>query len=146
MNRYTHILTNMGQALETPFLLAVRLIWGWSFLTTGLSKLQNISSVAEYFGSLGIPFPTIQATMVGSIEMVAGTLLLVGFCSRFASLALICTMMGALYFAHYDAISHAYEDIEKLFIQTPFSFIFASLVIFVFGPGKASIDYMIEKN
>lgn len=140
MKQFYQYLVKTGHFLESPFLLLVRLIWGWAFFMTGFSKLQNVHEIAGYFGTLGIPFPVAQAIVVGFIEMVGGILLMIGFASRLAALALICVMVGALYFAHYDVLANAYDDFQKIFSLSPFSFLFASLVIFIFGPGKFSLS------
>jgi putative oxidoreductase len=47
--------------LQSPLLLAIRMYWGWQFYQTGLGKLQNIPKVVDFFTSLGIPFPTLNA-------------------------------------------------------------------------------------
>jgi len=36
-------------AIQAPFLLFVRLYWGWAFIQSGLGKLGNIEKVAAWF-------------------------------------------------------------------------------------------------
>ena len=39
--------------LRSPFLLAVRLYWGWQLIESGWGKLHNLSKIAGFFASLG---------------------------------------------------------------------------------------------
>lgn len=146
MNRFYRITSTIGKSLESPFLLLIRLVWGWAFFMTGLGKLQDIQSVAGFFSNLGLPFPSTQAFIVGLVEMLGGLLLIFGLFSRIASLALICVMIAALYFVNYDVVSNFFNDIQKIFVLQPFSFLFACLVIFIFGAGKFSLDYLFERK
>src|ERR1700744_705982 len=57
---YTSFCT-AGTSLQAPFLLAVRLYWGWQFAQTGWGKLHNLARITEFFRSLGIPFPAFNA-------------------------------------------------------------------------------------
>ncbi|MGA8658398.1 MAG: DoxX family membrane protein, partial [Chthoniobacterales bacterium] len=44
-------------SLQSPFLLAVRVYWGWQLSQNGWGKLHNLQHVTEFFGSLGLPAP-----------------------------------------------------------------------------------------
>ena len=48
-------------AMQSPFLLVLRLYFFWQLFLTGKGKLANIGKVAEFFTSLGIPLPTLNA-------------------------------------------------------------------------------------
>jgi len=50
--------------LQSPFLLAVRLYWGWQFAQTGWGKLHNIAKITAFFVSLNIPFPAFNAHFI----------------------------------------------------------------------------------
>ena len=43
--RYYRLLVRLSSSLQSPFLLAVRLYWGWQFLQTGWGKLNDIGKV-----------------------------------------------------------------------------------------------------
>src|SRR5690606_29750078 len=76
--------------------LVARLVLGWVFIGSGSGKLQNLERVTGFFGSVGIPAPGFMAPFVGTVELVAGILLLVGLGARLASIPLIVTMIVAL--------------------------------------------------
>ncbi len=49
--------SRLSAPLQNVLLLAFRLYWGVQLAQTGLGKLRNLPRTAEFFGSLGIPFP-----------------------------------------------------------------------------------------
>src|SRR6185312_13942311 len=65
--------------LQSPFLLAVRVYWGWQFAQTGWGKLQHLEKVTGFFTSLAIPEPAASAVFVSWLEFVGGICLALGF-------------------------------------------------------------------
>ena len=129
--------------LQSPLLLAVRLYWGWQFFQTGLGKLTNIPKVIDFFTSLGIPFPTVNAYFVGSLECVGGALLFLGLGSRIITLPLTFNMLVAYITADREALFSFFSDPGKFYAADPYTFLFAALLILIFGPGKISLDTAI---
>ena len=74
--------------LECVVRLIVRIAVGIEFFGSGLGKLGKLSGLAQYFRSLGIPAPEIQAPLVASTELVCGALIVVGLLTRPAALML----------------------------------------------------------
>ena len=126
--------------LQSPLLLAVRLYWGWQFFQTGLGKLMHVPKVVGFFTSLGIPFPTFNAYFVSSLEFVGGALLFVGLGSRIIALPLTIDMLVAYIAADREALFSIFSDPAKFYASDAYTFLFASLLILIFGPGKISID------
>lgn len=143
---FYQLIIDVGSNLQSVFLLAIRLFWGGSFFMTGMGKLQDISAIAEYFSSLGIPFPIFSAYAASFVECVGGACLFLGFGARLASLGLMVVMLVALATADRDALLGAYNDPQKLLTRLPFTYLFTSVIVFIFGPGKISVDYLIEKR
>ncbi len=133
-------LTTFGQALQPVLLLALRLWWGWSFFLTGKGKLLNLSRTADYFGSLHIPAPMLNAAVAGSVECIGGLMLMAGLFSRIVSVPLIFTLLVAYATAEREALSAIFSDPDKFTGATPFLFLLAVLIVFAFGPGKISLD------
>jgi putative oxidoreductase len=129
--------------LQSPLLLAVRLYWGWQFFTTGLGKLRNIDKIVGFFTDLGIPFPSFNAHMVGTLECVGGALLFLGLGSRIIALPLTINMLVAYITADREALLSFFSEPGKFYAADPYTFFFASLLILVFGPGKFSLDSAI---
>jgi putative oxidoreductase len=139
-------LVTAGHILRTPVLLIIRLYWGWQFFLTGKGKLLHLDKTANFFASLHIPAPKLNALMAASTECTCGLLLLVGLFSRFASLALIGVMCVALYTADNDAVRAIFSDPDKFLGADPFLFLYAAVVVFCFGPGKIALDKLICKD
>lgn len=134
-----------GSAFQSPFLLAIRLFWGWQFFVTGKGKLMDMPRVVDFFTSIHIPFPLANAYLAGSAECFGGLLLLAGLGARLAAIPLIFTMIIAYLTAHREAVITIFSDPDTFLEQHPFLFLLASLIILIFGPGKFSIDALIKK-
>jgi len=131
--------------LRSPFLLFVRLYWGWQFAQTGWGKLHNLSHVKEFFGSLGIPAPGIMAPFVSCLEFFGGILLIVGLGTRLIGLVLAGNMLVAYITSDVMALKSIFSDPGKFYVADPFTFLFASLIAFIFGAGLFSLDAVIDK-
>src|SRR6266849_8118562 len=126
--------------LQSPLLLAVRLYWGWQFFQTGLGKLMHMPKVVEFFTSLGIPFPALNAYFVSSLECIGGALLFLSLGSRVIALPLTIDMLVAYITADREALFSIFADPGKFGAADPYTFFFAALFVLIFGPGKISID------
>ncbi len=127
-------------------LLGMRLYWGWQFFLTGQGKLMNIDRTAEFFGSIGIPFPLANAYAAGTVECVGGLLLVAGFCSRIAAIPLIATMVVAYGTAHRDVVETIVSNPDGFVTAAPFLFLLTSLIVLLFGPGPLSIDGLLART
>lgn len=135
--------------LQSPFLLLfVRLYWGWEFAEDGWGKLHNLGRVTDYFASLNLPMPGPTALFVSVVELVGGVLLVLGLLSRLTGLVLTVNMLVAFLSVEGDrqALLSVFTDPDKFSAATPYGFLFASLVILIFGPGKLSLDTLLERR
>ena len=135
----------IGNALRSPLLLIIRLYWGWEFFLTGKGKLIDLSKPTQYFESLGIPFPHFSALLDGCTELIGGLLLLVGLASRIISIPLMILLVTAYFTADSDAVRAIFSDPDKFLGAAEFQFLFAVVIIFVFGPGLFSVDELLRK-
>jgi putative oxidoreductase len=136
---------NAAAHLQSPLLLGVRLYWGWHFFLTGRGKLMNPAKVAEFFQSLHIPFPALNVWLAGGTECFGGLLLLAGLGSRIVSLPLIFVTVIAYLTAEIETVKHIFSDPDKFVSADPFLFMFAAILVLVFGPGVFSCDWLIAK-
>jgi len=130
---------------RSPLLLVVRLYWGWQFMQNGWGKLHHLSGIASFFASLNIPFPAFNAALVSGMEFVGGLLLIFGLLSRVAGLALAFDMMVAYFTAEQEALRSFFSDPGKFYAADPYTFLFASLMILIFGAGLFSLDELIDR-
>ncbi len=137
-------LINFGEWLQSPFLLVVRLFWGYLFLQAGLKKLYDIAGTTNFINELGIPFPELNAHLLIWTEIIGGAFFILGFLSRLISLPLIFAMIVAFVTAHFEPIKAFLDSPSGILKESPFTYLIASLIILIFGPGKFSIDYIFE--
>jgi putative oxidoreductase len=132
--------------LQSPFLLAVRLYWGWQFAQTGWGKLHNIAKITDFFTSLNIPFPSFSVHLVAGLEFVGGILLILGLGSRAIGLLLSINMLVAYATADREALFAIFSDPGKFYVADPYTFLFASAMVLVFGAGLFSLDTLLAKR
>ena len=131
--------------LQCPFLLFVRVYWGWQFWQSGWGKLQDISKPIGFFTELGIPFPVFNAWFVSLLECIGGILLILGLASRLISIPLVIDMAVAYIAADREALKAIFSEPDKFYAAAPFTFLAASLIVLLFGPGAVSLDYLIAR-
>jgi len=146
IDRVYAIFLRAANSLQSPFLLAIRLYWGWQFWQTGWGKLSNISRPIEYFTSLGIPAPAFTAHFIGLLEAGGGILLMLGLASRLIALPLVVDMIMAYVIADRDALHAIFSKQDDFYKADPFTFLFASLIILIFGPGWFSLDTIVKSQ
>jgi putative oxidoreductase len=132
--------------LQSPLLLVLRVFIGWQFFGTGKGKLLHLGDTAEFFASLHIPFPTLNAALAGATECFGGLLLLVGLLSRLTAIPLIATMVVAYLTADLEAVQNIFADPDKFTGATPFLFLLVSLIVLAFGPGAWSVDHWLKRK
>jgi putative oxidoreductase len=130
--------------LRSPFLLAVRLYWGWQLIQSGWGKLHNLEKVTEFFTSLNLPMPGQMAVFISCVEFFGGILLALGLLSRLTALVLTVNMVMAYVIADREALHSIFSDPDKFYAAAPYTFLIASLIILFFGPGKLSLDTVLE--
>ena len=75
----------------------VRILVGAVFLSEGVQKFLFPAALGVgRFAKIGIPFPSFSAPFVGTVEIVAGALLLVGLFTRVAASALLVDIAVAI--------------------------------------------------
>jgi putative oxidoreductase len=119
-----------------------RLTLGWLFLQSGWGKLHNLPKVIEYFTSLGVPAPQIQAPFAAFMEFTCGALLLAGLITRLASLPLIGIMTIAILTANRGDI----HELSDLFGMAEYLNIALLLWLVAYGAGPISLDRVFAKR
>jgi putative oxidoreductase len=137
------LMVRIANSFQSPFLLLIRVYWGWLFLQSGIGKFGHIDKVVSFFTDLGIPAPTSNAYFNASLETVGGILLIVGLASRLISVPLLINMIVAYIIADREAVTSFFSESGKFFAADPFPFLLVSLLILIFGPGKFSVDTLI---
>lgn len=84
-----------SQAPQSTIL--IRLLVGAVFLSEGIQKFLFPATLGVgRFAKIGIPAPHFMAPFVGTIEILCGTLLILGLLTRFSSLPLLIVIAVAI--------------------------------------------------
>ena len=126
--------------IKSPFVLFVRLYWGWQLIQSGWGKLHNLQNVTEFFTSLNLPAPHATAIFISGLEFFGGILLGIGLFSRLIALMMTVNLIVAYIVADNEALHAIFRDPDKFMAAAPFTFLMASLIILIFGPGLFCLD------
>ena len=146
MTKAHALLAKCAGMLQSPLLLVMRLWWGWSFFQAGKGKLMDHAGTADFFQTLGIPLPGLNAWVASSVECVGGLFLLAGFASRLISIPLSITMIVAYLTADNEALKSIFSDTDKFTSAAPFLFLLTSVLVLAFGPGAFSVDRLLARK
>jgi putative oxidoreductase len=139
------LLVTVADFLQAPLLLAFRVYFFWQLFLTGQGKLSNIGKIIDYFTSLGIPAPAINAYFVSGLECFGGILLIVGLASRPIALLVAISMCVAYATTEQEALATIFSNSDNFVKAAPFPFLLTSLIVFAFGPGLLSIDALLNR-
>jgi len=136
--------SHLSEYLQSLSLLFARVLVAYGFYEPAMMKWNDIHAVAEWFGSMGIPFPILNAYMAASTEVAGVVLLTLGLFTRIISLPLIVIMIVAIVTVHID---NGFSAGNNGF-EIPLYYMSFLLIFFSHGAGKFSLDRLIfgEKN
>ena len=119
LERFYGFFVTIGSNLQSLLLLYMRLTWGHQLFLNG----------------------------IGALEACLGLCLFVGFASRIAAIPVIIGMLMALGVIHPELLDNLkfVTDPHSLVAQRPYPFLITALMVFVFGPGRISIDAWIKR-
>lgn len=146
LTRLHDALTTAGGWFSPVLLLFIRLYWGWQYHVTGQGKLSHLSQPTQFFESLHIPAPHLNAIVVSVTECFGGLLLMAGLGTRFLVPIFIVEMLVAFITADRASFLAIFSDPDKFTGAAPFLFLASFLVLFAFGPGVLSVDALIFKR
>jgi putative oxidoreductase len=136
---------NMISYLQSPFLLFVRLYWGGQLIQSGWGKLHHLANVTDFFTSLGLPLPAQTALAISCLEFFGGIFLAIGLLSRLTALAMTINLIVAYITADREALFSIFSDPDKFYAAAPYTFLVASVIILLFGPGLFALDTLVDR-
>ena len=144
--RWYEIVVLSANFLRSPLLLFLRVYFFWQLCLTGIGKLSNIGKISEYFTSLGIPLPTLNAYLAGATETFCSLFLILGLASRLAAIPVLFTMIVAYLTADQEAVAGMLSNSDKFVKADPFPFLLIALIVLAFGPGQLSVDALFKQK
>lgn len=154
---------NLRDLIDTTALrsvILIRLVVGWVFLSEGIQKfLFPAENGAGRFARIGIPSPDVMGPFVGVVEIVCGTLILIGFLTRLASIPLIIDMLVAILstkipillghgFWGFSLRNLPYYGFWGMFheARTDFAMLLSSIFLLIVGGGLWSLDARLSSD
>jgi putative oxidoreductase len=125
--------------LQSVFALAIRLYLARVFITSALTKLRDWNiTVALFENEYRVPVlsPAAAAFLGTAAELGLPLLLLAGFGTRFAALALFAFNVVAVV---------SYPDLSDAGLKDHVLWGALMLVLAVYGPGKLSVDRLLSR-
>ena len=134
--------SRLSEYLKSLALLLARLVLAYGFYEPAMMKWSDISAVAQWFGSIGIPLPTLNAYMAATTEITGVVLLTLGLFIRAISIPLMVVMIVAITTVHlHNGFNAGNNGFEIPLYYMLFLFIFLS-----HGAGKFSLDNLIFRD
>jgi len=130
--------TNILQNFQSISLLLARLAVAYGFYDPAIKKWQDIDAIASWFGSMGIPLPTLNAYMAATTELLGVVLLTLGLFTRLISVPLMVVMVVAIMTVH---LAHGFAAGDNGF-EIPLYYMLFLFIFMSHGAGKFSLDYL----
>lgn len=134
------------KAIENTANLIGRFLMASLFLPAGVTKLISFDGTIAYFGSLGLPMPSIVAIAVIFIEILGGIALIVGYKVKLSAIILALFTLGASLIGHaYWAVPADQAFVAKLLFYKNIAVVGGLLILTSVGAGRLSMDQVKEK-
>ncbi len=121
--------------------LLIRILVGWVFVSEGIQKFLSPTQLGVgRFEKIGIPWPHFMAPFVGSVEIVCGTLLLLGLFTRLATIPLLGVIVVAIVTTKIPMIAKNGMWSMLHEARTDFSMLLGLVFLLITGAGTSSLD------
>ncbi len=142
-NSYSGFFSSMlnNNSIMGPLLFLGRVFGAVIFLVFGNNKVIHNAQMQAYMVNHNARVPTLLIFPALALQLLGGTMLMLGYKTRYVALALAgFTIIAASLF-------HIQWDIQGEFIQflTDYTLTGALLFVFVYGPGPLSVDARLER-
>ena len=119
----------------------IRILVGWVFVSEGIQKFVFPAQLGVgRFEKIGIPSPHFMAPFVGTVEIVCGTLLLVGLFTRLAAVPLLAVILVAIATTKIPMIAKSGMWSMLHEARTDFSMVLGLVFLLITGAGSWSAD------
>ncbi len=125
---------------EDVGILVARILMPILFIVAGWGKITGYEGTQQYMQAMGVPGALLPLTIL--LEFGGGLAILFGFLTRTTALfTAVFTLMTALLFHTNFA-----EGMNSLMFMKNMTIAGGYLLLFLTGPGKFSIDRVLNKN
>ncbi|MCC7039124.1 MAG: DoxX family protein [Burkholderiales bacterium] len=121
--------------------LVGRILIAILFIPAGWGKITGFAGTAGYIASKGLPLPSVATVLAILIELGGGLLLVVGYKTRWAALALLVFVLAtALVFHPFWNAPADQAMATSINFWKNVAIMGGVLYVWAFGPGRIAID------
>ena len=132
---------NIEKLKDIPLLL-IRLVLAYGFYVPAKMKWSDIKSITDWFKTLHVPAPALNAYMAATTEAAGVVLLVLGLGTRIISIPLTVVMLVAIKTVHWN---NGFDAGENGF-EIPLYYLIMLLQLLIYGPGRISLDNLIGRK
>ncbi|MBC7434711.1 MAG: DoxX family protein [Bdellovibrionales bacterium] len=126
---------------QDPLALIGRVLIAMLFIPGGIGKLMGFAGTVGYIASKGVPLPEVCAAIAVIVELGLGVLLLVGFQTRWAALAIaLFTLVITFIFHAYWGVPPEQVMAQKMNFFKNMAIVGGLFAFACYGAGRFSID------
>lgn len=131
----------MNQAQQDLISLAARILLAGLFIFSGINKILHLEGTQAFMAAAGLPATSILLLLTIILELVAGTMILVGYQARLAALALILFLIPVTLIFHNPLLHTDAEAIRQhtIHLLKNLAIMGGLLHVLAFGSGGLSI-------
>ena len=128
--------------VNDAFILIGRILIAPIFIMSGLEKFMDLSGTASAIASKNLPYADILAIATASVETLGGVLVIIGWQTRLAALALALFTAVAAYFFHdfWHQPPGAEHTNNMIHFMKNVSIVGGFLMLMAAGAGRYSLD------
>ncbi len=121
-------------------IVLIRILVGWVFVSEGIQKFLFPAALGVgRFEKVGIPAPHLMAPFVGAVEIVFGTMVLLGLFTRLAAIPLLCVILTAIATTKIPMLSKTGIWSMLHEARTDFSMLLGLLFLLIVGGGSLAL-------
>jgi len=140
MELYKNIINYLEKVKDLPPLL-FRIVLAYGYYGPATMKLKNFGGIVEWFSSMGMPMPKLNALLATGTETAGFILIFLGLTTRIISIPLMVVMVVAITTVH---LGNGFEAGNNGF-EIPIYYMLMLFSLLITGPGKFSLDALIKK-
>lgn len=127
--------------MKNAIILIGRFLLTLIFLLSGIQKIPNFSGTKQYMAAAGMPLTDLFLVAAIIIEIVGAILIMIGFKTKWAALALIIFMIPATLIFH----TNFADQIQMIMFMKNLSMLGGLLLLAAYGAGNWSLDGQMKK-
>lgn len=121
--------------------LVARILLALLFILAGINKIGGFAGTSGYIASKGLPVPDVLAVLTIIVEIGGGALLVIGYRTRWAALALaVFSILAALIFHNFWTMQGAAANLNQVQFMKNLSIAGGMLALVYFGAGPLAAD------